>query len=220
MCPRRIRSRRSLPLPHDGGHRQGCQGGTVGLAVLVRTRAAREKHADFASFCFLPSSIKGDQSGEELLDNYRYATDNGILKVMSKMGISTLQSYKGAQVSSSVPASRSFSSLIVCSPRRSLRLSVSTRRSLTSASEEPPRESKEQRSSFSRWTRSSSMSADTPRGTRFSLPECLNRENTTGEMEARPTSTIPPVSPVFRTPFGRRTKTLVSPPAVLLTPSF
>ena len=30
--------------------------------------------------------------------NYRSATDNGILKVMSKMGISTLQSYKGAQI--------------------------------------------------------------------------------------------------------------------------
>ena len=30
--------------------------------------------------------------------NYRLAADNGILKVMSKMGISTLQSYKGAQI--------------------------------------------------------------------------------------------------------------------------
>lgn len=42
--------------------------------------------------------IKGDQNAEQLLENYRYATDNGILKVMSKMGISTLQSYKGAQI--------------------------------------------------------------------------------------------------------------------------
>jgi glutamate synthase (NADPH/NADH) len=32
---------------------------------------------------------------EKVIANYRYATDNGILKVMSKMGISTLQSYKG-----------------------------------------------------------------------------------------------------------------------------
>ena len=30
--------------------------------------------------------------------NYRHSVDNGILKVMSKMGISTLQSYKGAQI--------------------------------------------------------------------------------------------------------------------------
>lgn len=29
--------------------------------------------------------VKDDQSAEELFDNYRYATDNGILKVMSKM---------------------------------------------------------------------------------------------------------------------------------------
>jgi glutamate synthase (NADPH/NADH) len=41
---------------------------------------------------------KNDQSGDQLIDNYRHATDNGILKVMSKMGISTLQSYKGAQI--------------------------------------------------------------------------------------------------------------------------
>ena len=32
------------------------------------------------------------------MDNYRLSIDNGILKVMSKMGISTLQSYKGAQI--------------------------------------------------------------------------------------------------------------------------
>ncbi|CCH58698.1 hypothetical protein TBLA_0A09100 [Henningerozyma blattae CBS 6284] len=33
-----------------------------------------------------------------LLDNYKHAVDAGILKVMSKMGISTLASYKGAQI--------------------------------------------------------------------------------------------------------------------------
>lgn len=35
---------------------------------------------------------------EELFKNYRKAAAKGLLKVMSKMGISTLQSYKGAQV--------------------------------------------------------------------------------------------------------------------------
>ena len=35
---------------------------------------------------------------EEVMRNYRKAAGKGILKVMSKMGISTLQSYKGAQV--------------------------------------------------------------------------------------------------------------------------
>src|SRR5882757_5446144 len=34
----------------------------------------------------------------ELMAQYRISLDNGILKVMSKMGISTLQSYKGAQI--------------------------------------------------------------------------------------------------------------------------
>ncbi|SCU79561.1 LAFA_0B03972g1_1 [Lachancea sp. 'fantastica'] len=34
----------------------------------------------------------------KLLENYKHAVDGGILKVMSKMGISTLASYKGAQI--------------------------------------------------------------------------------------------------------------------------
>jgi glutamate synthase (NADPH/NADH) len=37
-------------------------------------------------------------SDDECMYNYRKAAGKGILKVMSKMGISTLQSYKGAQV--------------------------------------------------------------------------------------------------------------------------
>ena len=41
----------------------------------------------------LPHRIKNDKTVSQLLDNYRHSVDNGILKVMSKMGISTLQSY-------------------------------------------------------------------------------------------------------------------------------
>jgi glutamate synthase domain-containing protein 2/glutamate synthase domain-containing protein 3 len=41
---------------------------------------------------------KKEMSDEELFKNYRKAAAKGLLKVMSKMGISTLQSYKGAQV--------------------------------------------------------------------------------------------------------------------------
>jgi len=37
-------------------------------------------------------------SDEQAIANYRKAANKGILKVMSKMGISTLQSYKGAQI--------------------------------------------------------------------------------------------------------------------------
>jgi glutamate synthase domain-containing protein 2/glutamate synthase domain-containing protein 1/glutamate synthase domain-containing protein 3 len=35
---------------------------------------------------------------EEAITNYRKAVDKGVLKVMTKMGISTLQSYRGAQI--------------------------------------------------------------------------------------------------------------------------
>ena len=41
---------------------------------------------------------KREFTDEELIKNYRKAAAKGLLKVMSKMGISTLQSYKGAQV--------------------------------------------------------------------------------------------------------------------------
>lgn len=41
---------------------------------------------------------KGEISIKEVLTNYRKAIDAGLLKVMSKMGISTLQSYHGAQI--------------------------------------------------------------------------------------------------------------------------
>ena len=42
--------------------------------------------------------IRKKLSNEQLIQNYKYSCDGGILKVMSKMGISTLQSYKGAQI--------------------------------------------------------------------------------------------------------------------------
>ncbi|THG99219.1 hypothetical protein EW026_g3099 [Hermanssonia centrifuga] len=42
--------------------------------------------------------VKGQKTIEELITNYRHSVDGGILKVMSKMGISTLPSYKGAQI--------------------------------------------------------------------------------------------------------------------------
>ncbi len=43
-------------------------------------------------------SNKGGHTAEQLVKNFCEATNAGILKVMSKMGISTLQSYKGAQI--------------------------------------------------------------------------------------------------------------------------
>ncbi|EGG05651.1 uncharacterized protein MELLADRAFT_48761 [Melampsora larici-populina 98AG31] len=86
------------------------------VALLVETGEAREVHhmcvllgygADGICPYLVMEAIlklsreglvKADLTPQQLMDNYRHATDNGILKVMSKMGISTLQSYKGAQI--------------------------------------------------------------------------------------------------------------------------
>mmetsp|Transcript_53217 Transcript_53217/g.79483 ORF Transcript_53217/g.79483 Transcript_53217/m.79483 type:complete len:1366 (+) Transcript_53217:107-4204(+) len=44
------------------------------------------------------AKAKSEFTDDEIIANYRKAAAKGLLKVMSKMGISTLQSYKGAQV--------------------------------------------------------------------------------------------------------------------------
>jgi glutamate synthase (NADH) len=86
------------------------------VALVIETAEAREVHhlcvllgygADaicpyLALECILKMNhenlIKKDLTDEEVINNYKYSCDGGILKVMSKMGISTLQSYKGAQI--------------------------------------------------------------------------------------------------------------------------
>ena len=85
-------------------------------ALVVETAEAREVHhmcvlvgygADaicpyLAMECILKLDREGlirkKMSKDELIGNYKHSCDGGILKVMSKMGISTLQSYKGAQI--------------------------------------------------------------------------------------------------------------------------
>ncbi|MCJ1427406.1 glutamate synthase [NADH] [Sticta canariensis] len=85
-------------------------------ALVVETAEAREVHhmcvllgygADaicpyLAMECILKMNreklIRKSLSDEKIIQNYKYSCDGGILKVMSKMGISTLQSYKGAQI--------------------------------------------------------------------------------------------------------------------------
>ncbi|KAG2228014.1 hypothetical protein INT45_012038 [Circinella minor] len=86
------------------------------IALMVETGEAREVH----HFCVLlgygadaicpylafEAMLKLHRQGavldhltpEKIVYNYRKAIDNGIMKVMSKMGISTLASYKGAQI--------------------------------------------------------------------------------------------------------------------------
>ena len=44
------------------------------------------------------SRSKDGQTADALVANYKKACDEGILKVLSKMGVSTLASYKGAQL--------------------------------------------------------------------------------------------------------------------------
>ncbi|KAL2753686.1 hypothetical protein ACRALDRAFT_2126518 [Sodiomyces alcalophilus JCM 7366] len=85
-------------------------------AIVVETAEAREVHhmcvllgygADainpyLAMECILKLNreglIKKKLSDDDLIRNYKHSCDGGILKVMSKMGISTLASYKGAQI--------------------------------------------------------------------------------------------------------------------------
>jgi glutamate synthase (NADPH/NADH) len=85
-------------------------------ALIVETAEAREVHhmcvllgygADavnpyLAMECILKLNreglIKKKLTDDALIRNYKHSCDGGILKVMSKMGISTLASYKGAQI--------------------------------------------------------------------------------------------------------------------------
>ncbi|KAI7903005.1 uncharacterized protein BX663DRAFT_509197 [Cokeromyces recurvatus] len=86
------------------------------VSLMIETAEAREVH----HFCVLlgygadaicpylamesmmklhrERAIRGEYTIEQLIYNYKKAINNGILKVMSKMGISTLASYKGAQI--------------------------------------------------------------------------------------------------------------------------
>ncbi|KAK6596797.1 glutamate synthase [Botrytis cinerea] len=86
------------------------------VALVVETAEAREVHhmcvlvgygvdavnPYLAMECIIKLNREGlirkKLSDDQLIRNYKYSADGGILKVMSKMGISTLASYKGAQI--------------------------------------------------------------------------------------------------------------------------
>ncbi|CAB5174495.1 glutamate synthase [NADH] [Rhizophagus irregularis] len=86
------------------------------IALIIETAEAREVHhvcvlLGYGADAICPylameailklkreNAISGDLSNDKIIHNYKTAINNGILKVMSKMGISTLQSYKGAQI--------------------------------------------------------------------------------------------------------------------------
>jgi hypothetical protein len=68
--------------------------GCDGVCPYVAYEALCKMNADG----LVEAKAKQEYTDEEIIKNYRKAAAKGLLKVMSKMGISTLQSYKGAQV--------------------------------------------------------------------------------------------------------------------------
>lgn len=86
------------------------------VAIVVETGEAREVHhmcvlvgygADAINpYLAIETLLKMNREGllkqqlddKTIVENYKHSIDGGILKVMSKMGISTLASYKGAQI--------------------------------------------------------------------------------------------------------------------------
>ena len=56
------------------------------------------RDCEFTPVYLLTVRAKDGQSADKLVANYMKATDEGMLKVLSKMGVSTLASYKGAQL--------------------------------------------------------------------------------------------------------------------------
>ncbi|VVT55756.1 uncharacterized protein SAPINGB_P004722 [Magnusiomyces paraingens] len=86
------------------------------VAIVVETGEAREVHhmcvlvgygADAINpYLAIETLLKMNREGllkdklsdKKIVENYKHSIDGGILKVMSKMGISTLASYKGAQI--------------------------------------------------------------------------------------------------------------------------
>lgn len=84
--------------------------------IVVETGSARETHhfallAGFGAEAVHPylaietlcdyygdGSAHGGLTGEKAVENYIYALDQGLTKIMAKMGISTYMSYRGAQI--------------------------------------------------------------------------------------------------------------------------
>ena len=72
-------------------------------ASAVNPYLAIETLEDMAARGYLPDNL----TFETALKNYKKAINKGLLKVFSKMGISTLQSYRGAQVFEAIGLSKS-----------------------------------------------------------------------------------------------------------------
>ncbi len=94
------------------------------VSIVVETGEARDTHQMACLIGYGASAVypylayetikelceKGgiDKSYEEAILNYKHALEQGLLKIMSKMGISTLNSYHGAQIFDTVCLNKDF----------------------------------------------------------------------------------------------------------------
>ena len=101
------------------------EGSRTRCALIVETGEARECHHmallvgygaavinPYLAFETIGQLLRDEElqnlSEERAIQNYVAACTKGVLKVMSKMGISTLQSYRGAQIFEAVGLEKSF----------------------------------------------------------------------------------------------------------------
>ena len=107
-------------------HRLVAAGRRTDVGLALETGAAREVH-DFAvlsgygaeaiyPYLAYRSLLTADTSAndDEYIHNYRQAVGKGLLKVMSKMGVSTFQSYCGAQIFEAIGLAEDFVNRYFC----------------------------------------------------------------------------------------------------------
>ena len=109
-------------------HRLVAAGRRTDVGLVLETGAAREVH-DFAVLAgygaeaiypylayrtVLDVRLQVQKDDDERIDAYRNAVGKGLLKVMSKMGVSTFQSYCGAQIFEAVGLSAAFVDRYFC----------------------------------------------------------------------------------------------------------
>ncbi len=134
-----------IPAPMATGavhHRLSQKGLRTNGNIVVETGSARDAHhfavllgfGATAVYPWLAYDILTDlhRSGEVLGDplksqaNYRKAIRKGLLKVMSKMGISTITSYRGSQLFEAIGLSKDIVDLCFCGVTRRIEVASFT----------------------------------------------------------------------------------------------
>ena len=67
-------------------------------SATARARSTRISRSTRWRRCTTKGCVEGDLTYEEAAQHYLKAVKKGVVKIMSKMGISTIQSYRGAQI--------------------------------------------------------------------------------------------------------------------------